>query len=157
MDCSIELHLGLKAAMPAAVSVAVDVHQIGALLYPVHRRPYDVLDSRDSLLRVNDINIQLAKGFTVFSRTKEDFQPTGEQTMGVVVVRAEILVIPLNGEAKNAIYLSAGHLHVLADVAVGNVAGVCPAETVSPLEHGFAVFLHRSNQRDHIGRVPVLQ
>ena len=78
MDHPIELHLGLKTAMAAAVSIAVDVHQIGPLLHSGHRRPHDVLNSGNSLLRVNDVNVQLAKGFFVFPLSKEDFQTTGE-------------------------------------------------------------------------------
>ncbi len=81
----------------------------------------------------------------------------GKPTVGVIVIRAEILVVPLNGETEDTIYLAAGHLHVLADVTVSDVAGVCPAEAISPLEHGFAIFIRRRNQRDHIGRMPILQ
>ena len=77
--------------------------------------------------------------------------------MGVVIIRAEVLIIPLNGETKCAIHFTAGHFHILADVAVRNVAGVCPAESVVPLEHGLTVLIGRSDQRYHAGRMTVLQ
>ena len=77
--------------------------------------------------------------------------------MSIIIVRAVILVIPLDREPKYTVYLSASHLNILSDITVGDIAGVRPTKTISPLEHGPAVLFSWSNQRDHVGCVSVFQ
>ena len=73
----------------------------------------------------------------------------------VQIVVAVALIVPLDAETKVSGYAAAGFFHVLADIGVGDVAGVCPAEGVIPLEHGRSFGILGTNERDEVlGMLP---
>ena len=151
MDGAVEFDFCPEAVIAGSSDKAMNPEGIRTVAHPGTAGPCDVFYGC-ILFRSCNVYVQFSCADTTIC---EIDMTVRSPTVGVQVVVAVPLIVPLDAEAKVSGYAAAGFFHVLSNIGIGDVAGVRPAEGVIPLEHRGSFGILGSDEGDEVfGMLP---